>query len=95
MSRKAILYTRVSTDEQAINGYSLLDQLEKLKAYCSIQQIEVIAHYQDDHSAKDFNRPEFKKLLEYAKRNQNKIDLLLFVKWDRFSRNAPEAYSIV
>lgn len=95
MNKKAILYTRVSTDEQAIRGYSLNDQYEKLKAYCLIHNIDVIEHYRDDHSAKSFERPAFKKLVEYLKQNKNKVDLLLFIKWDRFSRNATESYEML
>lgn len=95
MNKKAILYTRVSTDEQAIKGYSLNDQHEKLKAYCLIQGIDVVEHFQDDHSAKSFERPAFKKLLEFLKQNKNTIDLLLFIKWDRFSRNAAESYEML
>ena len=95
MTRKAIIYTRVSTDEQAIRGYSLRDQYEKLKAYCIIHGIEEVAHYQDDHSAKSFERPEFKKLLLYLRQNKGKVDLLLFIKWDRFSRNATESYEML
>ena len=95
MTKRAILYTRVSTDEQAMHGYSLRDQYEKLKSYCAQNDIEVVAHFQDDHSAKTFNRPEFIKLLDFAKRNQNKVDILLFIKWDRFSRNAPNSYEMI
>ena len=95
MNRKAILYTRVSTDEQAIKGYSLNDQYEKLKAYCMIQGIEVVEHFKDDHSAKSFDRPAFKKLVEFLKHNKNAADLLLFIKWDRFSRNAAESYEML
>ena len=95
MSKKAIIYTRVSTDEQAQNGFSLRDQHEKLKAYCNLKGIDVIAHYQDDHSAKTFIRPEFIKLLEFLRQNKGQVDLLLFIKWDRFSRNAPESYEML
>lgn len=95
MSKRAILYTRVSTDEQALRGYSLRDQYEKLKTYCTIHGIEEVAHFQDDHSAKSFDRPEFKKLLEFLRQNKGKIDLLIFIKWDRFSRNAPESYEML
>ena len=55
----AILYVRVSTDEQADRGYSLRDQEERLKAYASIHGIEVKAIFREDHSAKNFNRPAF------------------------------------
>jgi site-specific DNA recombinase len=95
MNKRAILYTRVSTDEQALRGYSLNDQHEKLKAFCLIHQIEVIQHFQDDHSAKSFDRPAFKKLVEFLKQNKSSTDLLLFIKWDRFSRNAGESYEML
>jgi len=92
MTKKAILYIRVSTDDQAEHGYSQRDQEERLKTYCQIKDIEVKALFKEDHSAKDFNRPEFKKLMQFTKDNKKDIDLLLFTKWDRFSRNTIEAY---
>ena len=48
-----------------------------------------------DFSAKTFNRPEFKKLLIYCKKNKKDIHQLLFIKWDRFSRNTTESYRIL
>jgi site-specific DNA recombinase len=40
--QRAILYTRVSTDEQARSGYSLAQQLEALRAYCEREGYEVL-----------------------------------------------------
>ena len=40
----AIIYTRVSTDEQANSGYSLPFQLTTLQAYCKCQGINIIKH---------------------------------------------------
>ena len=91
--KNAILYTRVSTDEQADKGFSLRDQEQKLLNYCSSNDINVIAIFRDDHSAKSFNRPEFKKLFGFIKKNRSKVDQLLFTKWDRFSRNTKESYN--
>ncbi len=93
--KNVLIYTRVSTDEQADKGYSLRAQVEKLENYCSQKDINVIARFQDDHSAKTFDRPEFKKLLSYAKANKNRIDALLFIKWDRFSRDATDALNMI
>ena len=92
---KAIIYTRVSTDEQADKGYSLPYQKERLETYCQINKIEVVKHFQDDHSAKNFDRPEFKKLLEFVRQNKGTIDLLLVIKWDRFSRNATDSWMMI
>ena len=95
MKKKAILYVRVSTDEQADRGYSLQHQEERLRNYCSLQNIEVVAFFREDHSAKTFERPEFNKLLEFIKKNKRVADCLLFLKWDRFSRNAGDAYYMI
>lgn len=95
MKKRAILYIRVSTDEQT-KGYSPADQEERLIKYCHIYGIEAVAIYREDESAKDFaNRPEWQHILAYLKKNRHAVDLILCVKWDRFSRNATEAYATI
>jgi site-specific DNA recombinase len=91
MKQRAILYTRVSTDEQN-NGYSPADQKERLTKYCEQNNIEVVAFYHDDESGKTFNRPQWLNIMSYLKKNSSSVDLLIFIKWDRFSRNVSEAY---
>lgn len=92
MKKRAIIYTRVSTDEQN-NGYSPADQKEKLYRFCENNGIEVIGFYHDDESGKSFERPEWKRIITFLKNNKNTVDYIYFLKWDRFSRNAPEAYA--
>ena len=93
--KKVILYIRVSTDEQADRGFSLRDQEEKLISYCRDNDREVLMVFKEDYSAKTFNRPEFNKLLKYAKQHYKTIDELLVIKWDRFSRNTSESYQMI
>ncbi|MEN2416137.1 recombinase family protein [Flavobacterium mesophilum] len=95
MSIIADLYIRVSTDEQAEKGYSQRNQEEVLRKYCSINYIEVRNVIYEDHSAKTFNRPQWNKLLLNLKKQKNTTDLVLFTKWDRFSRNAGDAYQMI
>lgn len=95
MRKKAIIYTRVSTDEQADRGFSLRDQKDRLEKYCEYHDIDISMHFQEDYSAKNFNRPEFKKLMVYLQRNKKDINMLLFVRWDRFSRNVMDAYNMI
>lgn len=91
----ADLYIRVSTDEQADKGYSQRDQEERLKRYCSQNNLTVGNVIYEDHSAKSFNRPEWKKLLVEIKKKGSKTNVILFTKWDRFSRNAGDAYQMI
>ena len=85
--RKAILYVRVSTDEQADKGYSLQHQEERLRKYCELHNLEVVELYKEDHSAKTFNRPEFTKLLIAIRKHKVKAELILFLKKKYYIRS--------
>lgn len=56
-----------------------------------MKEFEVIKIFKEDHSAKNFNRPEYKKLFKFCKANKKDIDYVLITKWDRFSRNQRDA----
>ena len=91
----ADLYIRVSTDEQAEKGYSQRNQEEVLRRYCEINSITVRKVVLEDHSAKTFNRPAWTSFLKGLHRQKGETDLVLFTKWDRFSRNAADAYQMI
>ena len=91
----ADLYIRVSTDEQADKGYSQRSQEEVLRRYCEINNISIRKTIFEDHSAKTFVRPQWQGLLLNLRKQRGKVDLILFTKWDRFSRNAPDAYQMI
>ncbi|MDR4951201.1 recombinase family protein [Chryseobacterium sp. ES2] len=91
----ADLYIRVSTDEQAEKGYSQRDQNERLRKYCESNNILINKVIYEDHSAKSFERPEWKKYLIEVKKRSHKSSLVLFTKWDRFSRNTGDAYQMI
>lgn len=94
-SLSAILYVRVSTEEQAIRGGSLKTQEDTLRQYCHLRNIKIKKVYVEDHSAKTFNRPEWKKLITEIKNSKPPVELVLFTRWDRFSRNTGDAYSTI
>lgn len=89
--KKVVLYVRVSTDEQAKLGYSLGHQELVLSKFCELKQLEIAAVYREDHSAKNFDRPEYKKLFKFCKAHKKEVDQVLITKWDRFSRNQRDA----
>ena len=93
--KQAYLYIRVSTEEQANRGFSQRNQEERLLRYCVQNNIEIIEKIFEDYSAKTFNRPSWKKLIDQIKRTSKKPVLLLFTRWDRFSRNAADAYFMI
>jgi len=90
-----IIYKRVSTDDQADRGFSLQNQEDMLIKYCNIQKHNIVGIYTEDYSAKTFDRPEWKKIMLYIKKNRGKVDLILCLRWDRFSRNQYEALTTI
>lgn len=91
----AILYIRVSTEEQASKGYSLKHQQDILIQYCNLRNIKVQKIFTEDYSAKSFNRPAWKKLMAEIEGIKKVTDFVLFTKWDRFSRNTGDSYNMI
>lgn len=92
----ADLYIRVSTEEQADKGFSQRNQEEILRRYCEVNNIHVKSVIYEDFSAKTFNRPQWIILFNSYKRSKaHRPQLLLFTRWDRFSRNTAEAYATI
>ena len=88
--KRAVLYRRVSTTEQKDNGNSLTTQQNSLRGFCDRHSIEVAKEFEEDYSAKNFNRPAYANLLKFLVSQKGNIDYLLLTKWDRFSRNVEE-----
>ena len=85
--KKCGLYMRVSTEDQAREGFSLPEQKERLEAFCKFKGYEIINYYQDAGiSAKTGNyRPEFERLKEDIK--SKKINTIVSLKLDRITRS--------
>lgn len=81
------LYTRVSTEDQAREGFSLSEQKERLEAMCKFKGYEIYKHYEDAGiSAKTGNkRPAFNEMLEDLK--AGKINTIIALKLDRITRS--------
>ena len=81
------LYMRVSTEDQAREGFSLPEQKERLEAYCKFKGFVIKDYYTDvGISAKTGNyRPEFERLKEDIK--SKKINTIIALKQDRITRS--------
>lgn len=97
---KVALYTRVSTEDQAREGFSLQVQKEFLLDYaknfgwdvfCSIDGCEV---YEDDgYSGYNMERPALQRLIFDVQ--SKKVDVVIVYKQDRLSRNLKELLSFL
>lgn len=81
------LYTRVSTEDQAREGFSLPEQRERLEQFCKFKGYEIVDYYEDAGiSAKTGNlRPEFERMKEDIK--SKKINTIVALKLDRITRS--------
>jgi site-specific DNA recombinase len=93
--KNVLVYTRVSTDDQADHGFSLRHQERVILHYCQHHKYNVLKIYEEDHSAKDFNRPKWKELMFYCQKNKQSVDAIIFLRWDRFSRNMHESLTTI
>mgnify|MGYP002624218550 CR=1 FL=1 len=85
--KRVFLYIRVSTQEQAQEGYSVGEQKERLVAYCKAHDWLITEIYADPgYSGSNLNRPGIQKLITDIK----ECDIVLVYKLDRFSRNKYE-----
>ncbi len=89
---KCLIYSRVSSDEQRQKGYSLDFQHKEEAQYCKAKNLEIVKHFTESHTAKVPGRPEFNKMIAYAKRY--KIRHLVFLKNDRASRNPVDSATL-
>jgi DNA invertase Pin-like site-specific DNA recombinase len=88
--KRAISYIRISSKDQS--NFSLDGQDRYNKRWAEKNNVEIVATFIDDgKSAKNFDRPDWKKLETFLKSNSKDIDYLIFIKYDRFSRNLLEA----
>lgn len=85
-------YGRVSSEEQAKYGFSIQNQIDRLDKYVEENDLMLVDRFIDDgYSAGSTNRPELQRLLA----NLDKIDLIIFTKLDRFTRNVLDANEMV
>ncbi len=83
--KRAILYARVSTDEQARSGYSLAQQLEALHEYASREGYEVLEEAADPgQSGASLERPGMDRLRDLVAAGG--VSMVLAQDRDRFAR---------
>ncbi|WP_301744043.1 recombinase family protein [uncultured Duncaniella sp.] len=90
--RRAAVYIRVSTQEQAQEGYSVGEQKERLIAYCKAQDWLIADIYVDGgYTGSNLNRPGIQKLMAET----DKFDVVLVYKLDRLSRSQRDTLYLI
>ena len=90
-----LLYVRVSTDEQARHGESVLDQSQALHKWCEDHGCIIAGEYHDEgfSARKSYrSRPALLELLSAVERGEG--DAVVFTKLDRWFRNLKDYYKV-
>jgi site-specific DNA recombinase len=89
--RRAVLYARVSTDEQARSGYSLAQQIEALREYTSGEGYEVLEEVSDPgQSGASLERPGMDRVRDLVAAGG--VSVVLAQDRDRFAREPAYHY---
>src|SRR5215203_4862972 len=89
--KRAILYARVSTDEQARSGYSLAQQMEALREYAAREEYEVLDEVTDPgQSGASLERPGMDRVRDLVATSG--VSVVLAQDRDRFSREPAYHY---
>lgn len=83
---KAVIFARVSTQEQEQDGHSIDAQIAKLRDYCKKNSLIVIKEYEVVESSTKGERPEFNQCLDFIRNQKEKIALICD-KVDRLQRS--------
>lgn len=89
------VYIRVSTEDQAREGFSLGEQEEKLLQLCKFKELDVYKVYKDAGiSAKDMeHRPQFQEMLKDMK--EGKLNYIVAYKLDRITRSVRDLEELI
>lgn len=94
MSKRVFVYVRVSTQEQAKEGYSIGEQIERLRNYCKAMGWIIVKVYTDaGHSGANKDRPALQEMIADIK--AGKADSVLVYKLDRLSRSQRDTLELI
>jgi site-specific DNA recombinase len=91
---KAVIYVRVSTDDQ-VDGYSLDMQTKVLRQYAKTNNMTVTKVFREEGESayQTFNRPRYLEMMDLIQKSPDQVDVVLTHKVDRWHRNEINAYA--
>lgn len=93
---KAVVYARVSSEEQAKHGFSIDNQKRQCIEFAEKQGYSVAKVFVDEgKSAKNLERPEIQELMVYCSKKKNKISAVIIWRLDRISRNTEDYHGVL
>ena len=93
---KAVVYARVSSEEQAKHGFSIENQKKVCCEFAQKNGYNVDKIFVDEgKSAKNLDRPEIQELMNYCAKKKNNIEAVIIWRLDRISRNNTDYHGVL
>lgn len=92
--KPAAIYCRVSSQEQAERGLSIIAQKNALYDYARKNDMQIVAEYIDEGESafrKRGERTQFQEMIAAARKKPRPFDVILVHKWDRFARSREDS----
>ncbi len=84
----AVVYLRVSTDEQAREALNISNQEQRCRSFCTARHFNVLQIFTDPgESARSADRPEFQRMLGFCKAHRREVGFVVVYDLSRFARN--------
>ena len=85
--RRAFAYVRVSSDEEGGNNASIAAQIQAIREFAALRNMEVLAVFEEpDVSGRKENRREFDRMIDLATSDERPVELILTYSLSRFAR---------
>lgn len=93
--KNCVLYIRVSTNRQVVEGHSFGDQKKRLTQYAKDKQWRILDIYSDGGKSggSSAGRPEFQRMLERCAEDPS-VHAVLLEETDRFARNTQDHLAV-
>src|SRR5215472_7875379 len=83
----AVIYVRVSTEEQASAAHNLPAQEKKCLDYCQRNVLEPVKIFSDAESGRTADRPQFQAMVKYCRDNRTQVTHVVVADLSRFARS--------
>ena len=91
--KKAVLYARVSSDEQERQGFSIPAQVKFLREYATKNNIKIVQEFTESETAKQSGRKQFNEMVKFLQKSKD-VNAIIVEKTDRLYRN-PSDYGLI
>lgn len=93
-AQRCVLYARVSSKDQAVEGFSIPAQQRLLRDYAASKGLRIMEEFIDVETARRAGRENFNQMIEYLRKHAKTCTAIIVEKTDRLLRNLKDASTL-